>query len=119
LSCVDATRSQCACTEEYRVFTVTVLDDALQPVDTATVVRTNLRTGRVLEPGWLGLPTPGTFVVADDGLLNEFSSAGDVVRVTVSRGGVSVSADFLFAAPLPCRCHVERRAGPDTVIVSR
>lgn len=118
LGCADTTGSRCACTEEFRTFTVTVRDDALQPVDNATLTRTNLRTGRVLEPGWLGLLTPGTYLVADDGLLAEFSSAGDTVRVVFTQAGtVGATADFVFAVPDPCRCHVELRAGPETVII--
>lgn len=116
-TCTDVPTSRCACTEEYRVFTVTVLDDALQPADNVTLVRTNLRTGKVLEPGWLGLLTAGTYLVADDGLLAEFSSAGDTLRVVGTQGGATFTADFMLAASAPCRCHVELRAGPDTVIL--
>ena len=117
LACSDSTNSQCACTEEFRTFTLTVLDDAMQPAPNVTLVRTNLRTGKVLEPGWLGLLVAGTYLVADDGLVDEFSSAGDTVRVVGTQGGVSFTADFVFAAPAPCRCHVELLAGPDTVII--
>jgi len=117
LTCNDPTSSRCACTEEFRFFTVTVLDDALQPAQNVTLQRTNLRTGKVLEPGWLGLLTAGTYLVADDGLLGEFSSAGDTLRVVGTQGGASFTADFVLAVPGPCRCHVELRAGPDTVII--
>jgi len=107
----------CACTEEFRVYTVTVLDDAMQPATGVTLTRTNLRTGRVLEPGWLGLLAPGVYEVVDDGLLDEFSSDGDIVRVTGVQVGASFTADFVFATPDPCRCHVVRIAGPDTVVI--
>lgn len=117
LACGDSTDSTCACTEEFRYFTVTVLDDASQPAQNVTLVRTNLRTGKVLEPGFLGMLTPGTYLVADDGLLDEFSSTGDTVRVVGTQTGVAFSADFVFAASAPCRCHVELRSGPDTVVI--
>jgi hypothetical protein len=39
------------------------------------------------------------------------------VRVTGVKGDASFSADFVFAVPDPCRCHVEQLAGPDTVVV--
>ena len=55
LGCSTATDGTCACTEEFRTFTLTVLDDAMQPAANVTLTRTNLRTGRVVEPGWLGL----------------------------------------------------------------
>ena len=117
LACGDATDSTCVCTEEFRFFTVTVLDDASQPAQNVTLVRTNLRTGKVLEPGFLGMLTPGTYLVADDGLLDEFSSAGDTLRVVGTQAGVSFSQDYVFATPAPCRCHVELRSGADTVVI--
>lgn len=117
LGCADSTTSRCACTEEFRSFTLTVLDDALQPAQNVTLVRTNLRTGRVLESGWLGLLAPGTVLVADDGMRDDFSSAGDTLRVVGSQGAASFTADFVFATPAPCRCHLELRSGPDTVVI--
>jgi hypothetical protein len=118
LACTDTTVSRCVCTDEFRYFTITVLDDALQPAQNVTLVRTNLRTGRVLEPGGVGPLAPGTYLVADDGMRNEFSSAGDVLRVNGSQAGGSFTVDFMFATPAPCRCHLELRAGPDTVVIA-
>jgi hypothetical protein len=109
--------SGCACTEEYRAYSVTVIDGTGNPVPDLTVTRTNLRTGKVLQPGWLGLLIPGVYLVADDGMLNAFSSEGDTLRITGSRVGTRIVADFVFAVPAPCRCHVELLAGADTVFV--
>lgn len=114
--CDDAA-GNCACTEEFRAYLVTVLDDAMQPANGVTLTRVNLRTGKVLEPTWLGMPTPGAYVVADDGLIDEFSSAGDTVRVTFSQGGSSFTTDFKFSVSAPCFCHVEKIFGPDTVVM--
>jgi hypothetical protein len=113
----DDTTGACACTEEFRAYLVTVLDDAMQPANGVTLTRTNLRTGKVLEPTWLGMPAPGAYVVADDGLRQEFSSDGDVVRVVFAQGGSSHTEDFAFAVPAPCFCHVEMLSGPDTVVM--
>jgi hypothetical protein len=113
----DDTAGNCACTEEFRAYLVTVLDDAMQPANGVTLTRVNLRSGKVLEPTWLGMPTPGAYVVADDGLIDEFSSAGDTVRVTFSQGGSSFTTDFKFVVAAPCFCHVEKIFGPDTVVM--
>lgn len=109
--------SGCACTDEYRAYSVTVVDGTGNPVPDLTVTRTNLRTGKVLQPGWLGLLIPGVYLVADDGMLNAFSSVGDTLRTTGVKVGISIVVDFVFAVPEPCRCHVELLAGPDTVFV--
>ena len=114
LACYDP-QSPCACTEEYRTYTLVVIDQAGAPVSDAIITRTHLRTGEVLEPGWLGMLQPGVYLVADDGMLDVFSGEGDTVRVTGTKGDAAFAADFVFAVPDPCRCHVERVSGPDSV----
>ena len=94
--CGDSLTHPCACTEEFRYFTVTVLDDASQPAQNVTLTRTNLRTGKVLEPGWLGLLVAGTYLVADDSQTKDFSTNGDTLRVTGTQGGAIFTADFVF-----------------------
>jgi hypothetical protein len=115
-ACADDPASQCVCTEEFRVFSVAVLDDASQPVSDAQLTVTNLRTGRDLTSGWLGQLVPGSYVIADDGMLDEFSSDGDPVRVTGQAAAGSFTTVFVFA-PDACRCHLQRVAGPDTVVI--
>ena len=113
----DDQSSQCACTEEFRTYPVTVVDEAGDPATEVQLTRTNLRTGEVFEPTWLGQPVPGTYLVADDGLTDEFSGDGDTVRVEGEQGAASFTALFEFAVDEPCRCHVEKLAGPDTVLI--
>ncbi len=116
LACTDPV-DQCTCTEEFRAYPVTVVDVAGQPVSDVLLTRTHVPTGVILEPTWLGMPAPGVYIVADDGLIDVFSSDGDAVWVTGEKGDASFQADFVFAVPDPCRCHVEQRAGPDTVVI--
>jgi hypothetical protein len=116
-ACSSNSDPLCACTEEFRTFTVTILDDAMQPAENLTLVRTNLRTGKILDPGRLGMLVPGTWLVADDGMVDEFSDAGDTLRVAITQSGFTTSVDFVFRVPEPCRCHVEFVAGPDTVVI--
>jgi hypothetical protein len=61
----------------------------------------------------VGVVGARTYPVADDGLVDEFSSAGDTARG--GRRTAVVTADFA-CGPAPCRCHVEP-GGPDTVII--
>jgi hypothetical protein len=117
-ACED-TLAPCACTKEFRAYLVTLVDPQGAPLADAVLTRVNLRTGRVLEPTWLGFTDAGTYAVADDGMRDEFSSDGDVVRVEGTAGPDSTAfqADFVFALPAPCFCHVEKLAGPDTITV--
>ena len=113
---VDTPAGQCVCTEEFRLHSVLVLDDAFQPVPDADVTVTNRRTGERLESGWLGQLASGYYVVADDGMLRSFSAGGDSVRLDGTANAGSFSADFVFR-PDPCACHLLRVAGPDTIVV--
>ncbi len=118
-ACYEDPMSPCACTEEFRTHTVSVVDGAGDLVPDVTITRTNQRTNEVLEPGWLGMPQPGVYVVADDQMIDDFSSAGDVLRVTGEKEGATFQADFVFAVPGPCGCHVEKQSGPDSVVIER
>ncbi len=118
LACGDSGLADCACTEEFRTYTLEVVDGLGQPLNDVVLTRTNLRTGKVLDPGWLGLLQDGHYVVADDGQLDEFSGDGDVLRVVGERNGQSFTVDLTFAVPEPCRCHVERLSGPARVVMN-
>jgi hypothetical protein len=56
-SCSE-TATPCACTEEFRTYVLTVLDDARQPEPDVRVTRVNQRTGDTLTSGWLGMLVP-------------------------------------------------------------
>jgi hypothetical protein len=115
-SCDDGINGPCACTEEFRIFSLAVLDDASQPVANADLTVTNLRSGQRLVSGWLGQLAPGQYVIADDAMLDQFSPDGDPVRVQGQSPAGSFTADYVFA-PDACGCHLQRVAGPDTVVV--
>jgi hypothetical protein len=117
LGACDDQSSQCACTEEFRTYPVTVVDEAGDVATDVVLNRTNLRTAQVFEPTWLGQHVPGTYLVADDGLVYEFSIDGDSVRVDGQQGVAAFTAFFEFAVTGPCRCHVEKLSGPDTVVI--
>ena len=63
---------QCFCTEEFRIFTLSVTDISGGPVSDVVLTRTLVRTSDTLEPGWLGLLVPGSYLIADDGMLDVF-----------------------------------------------
>jgi hypothetical protein len=118
VACYDP-QSPCACTEEYRSYTISVVDNNGDLVSDVNITRVHLRTGTVLDPGWLGMLQPGVYLVADDGMIDVFSSAGDTVRVTGTKDGAQFVADFVFAVPDPCRCHVEKQSGPDSAVITQ
>jgi hypothetical protein len=106
----------CVCTEEFRVYGLTVVDDDGAPVNDASLEVVNLRTDRQLVSTFLGLPTSGTYWIVDDSMLDEFTVDGDSVEVTGTNDGLSFRTGFRFAVD-ECGCHVQKLAGPDTVTI--
>ncbi|UCD24462.1 MAG: hypothetical protein JSW51_00655 [Gemmatimonadota bacterium] len=115
-SCSDAETPCDYCTLEFRTYTLDVVDDASQPVSDVMITRVNRRTGDTLTPGWLGMLQPGTYLVADDGMLDSFSIDGDTVQVTGVKDDLTFVQNFVFATDI-CHCHVTKVAGPQTVII--
>lgn len=102
-----------ACTASFAIMIVKVVDGGGRPVPDASVTATLLRTGQVLVPTTLALSVPGTYVLVDDGSTHLIRRSGDAVQAQVSRGGVSITADYVFNAP--GGCHINKVSGPDTV----
>ncbi|MCX8010608.1 MAG: hypothetical protein N3A61_05600 [Ignavibacteria bacterium] len=108
----------CACTMEFRMYTVLVLDSKNQPVDSLDVVVKNKKTGKVyifMEKIYLG---KGVYQVMNDRYLEDFSSDfPSAVLFTASKSGVSVEAEYWFITD-NCNCHVSKVAGSDTLRIN-
>lgn len=111
-----ANPTQCICTQEFRVYGLTVIDEAQRPVSDVSIEVRVVRTRQRLESTYEELPTPGTYWIVDDGMRERFRPGGDEVRVTGSKGSLGFEATFEFAVD-DCYCHVQKLAGPDTVVI--
>lgn len=114
-SCTTASEN-CVCTDEFRVYGLTVVDEAGEPVNEVSLEVVNLRTDRRLVSLFLGMPTPGTFWIVDDTMRDEFRVGGDSIRVTGASGPLSFVTGFRFSVD-ECGCHVQKLTGPDTVTI--
>jgi hypothetical protein len=101
------------CTQEFRTETVTVVDQAVNPVPDASVVATLVRTGDTLSPAVTGPSPDGVYIIADDGSRNTVRAAGEQVRVQVELGSQAFGADYVLAGG----CHIQKVSGPDTLTV--
>ncbi len=112
-ACSDP-QEPCFCTEEFRTYLVTVLEPDGRPAVALafSVVRTD--DGRDATPDQGFSLHDGQFVVLSDAQLDLVDEAGTAFRVTASREGASVTADFVFDTDA-CRCHVNRVSGPETI----
>jgi hypothetical protein len=113
LACSEGAMGGGACTAMFASIPVSVIDGAGLPVEGATVTAVLVRTGQTLVPTSLMLTVPGTYPLVDDGSVGVLRQSGDPVQAHISRGGQSLSVDYVFA--VPDGCHVSKLSGPDTV----
>ena len=115
LACSDdgEIASPIACTEEFRSWTITVVDDAGAPVAGLDVDVIRSATGALLPYGGPGFEA-GAYRIMDDGMREELAADGESVVVEEAGAVTTFRADFRFGTDVS-RCHVEKISGPDTV----
>jgi len=116
LSCTTDV-GDCICTTEFVAHNVIVLNSSGDPVDSITTRITN-SFGREFIPHGSYLPNGpgGRYWIIDDSYKNEFSSRPATIFFNGTKGNASVEAAFLINAD-DCKCHVNKVAGPDTVVI--
>ncbi len=115
LSCSDPFTETCACTTEFRFFTVTVVDGQGQPAGDVHIAVTRVTDGFYLTPpDDMGLNQPGVYVILTDNALADVTEDGTRVEVVGTRGDTGFRAEFVFRHD-ECRCHVSQVSGPGTV----
>lgn len=103
----------CACTEEFRSFTVKLVDADGAPLRDVIFDVTILRTGeRVNVVEWV----PGVYTVFDDSFTSRILP-NEVVRVKAMKESSVEVRDFVFTVDEPCRCHVQQVSGPDVIVL--
>ena len=103
----------CACTEEFRSFTVKLVDSDGSPLQGVEFDVTVLRTGEKVEVvEWV----PGVYTVFDDSFTGQILP-NEIVRVTAIKDATVATRDFIFTVDEPCRCHVRKVSGPDVIIL--
>jgi hypothetical protein len=116
-SCSDE-REDCACTELFAFVTITVVDGGGTPVEGATVVVTREQTGDVLPFGEESGGAPGVYVVYDDSR-KDSTRPGETILISGSKDTLFFEGAVQVTVDLPCRCHVSKQAGPDTLVATQ
>ena len=111
----DMFSTECACTADFRIITVTVVDSTGAPVPGLEVTVRRARDGVVLESTELGGLQAGVYPVVDDNSTLRLRPSGEVVRFVASNGTDEVASDFVVGTD-GCRCHVRLYSGPDTLV---
>lgn len=113
-------QKDCVCTQEYRSYSIMIVNGNHQPVDSLvtwvtdkdsqTVYRTD--SSSLLDP----YHTPGRYIVLTDGEIKYFSSGPGMVIFHASNQKYNVVETFTFSVD-DCRCHLQKVSGPDSTIV--
>ena len=107
----------CMCTEEFRMYFVTVVDSLGNPVDSLLTTITNDRGKEYNFEGYTPPPfMPGAYFVMMDGYQGDFSRGTGKIFFKGAKNNLEVTGDYLFNTD-KCRCHVYKVSGPDTLIL--
>lgn len=119
-SCNHITTDDCACTAEFRAYSVSIVDIHYQPVDSLITWVTDKKSSVVYRRDSshvLGLSTdPGRYVVLTDAELSYSGNIDTVIFHAVGRHD-TLSQLFGFYTDA-CFCHVYKSWGPDSIFVN-
>ena len=105
-----------ACTDEFRSYTVRVVNSSGDPVEGLTANVRNERTGRSLTrdstSGDAG--AGGIYALISDSEIDLVSEDGDLISFRAFGSGLVAEAFFVIGTT-NCRCHVLKISGPDTI----
>ncbi len=108
----------CICTEEFKVYTVKVIDRNKRPLDSLRVRIYNPSTGRDFDIEQTYAPyESGVYVVMTDAYTHSLQEGGEAVIFEAENDTLSASGQFYFTTD-DCRCHVEKISGPDTLMAA-
>lgn len=109
--------NDCICTEEFRMYLVTVVDSLGNPVDSLQTTIKN-EQGKEYDFGEFE-PLPylmGVYFVMTDGYQNDFSQGPGKIFFKGAKNNLEVTGEYLFKTD-KCLCHVYKVAGPDTLVL--
>jgi len=104
------------CTAIFAIIGIQYTDNAGKPTAVDTFKVFNVTSNKRLYPGIANINTvQGYYVVASDGNKMEYSSEGDVIKVSATDPVTKQTKDVNFKISGGCNCHVAKISGQDTV----
>jgi len=108
--------SDCVCTTEFVTHSIIVVDSSGDPVD-SLITRITNSSGRELTShgSYFTSGRGGRYWIMDDSYKNELTNRPTTIFFDGTKENVIAEAAFLINTD-ECKCHVNKVAGPDTVV---
>jgi hypothetical protein len=104
------------CTDEFKMYKLTILDFDNNPVDSVKITVKNKLTNEDFDVSEHNNPPfiKGTYIIFHDGFLKQVRYAPIFINVVSELDSIKIISEFAFKAD-DCICHVLKEYGPDSV----
>ena len=104
------------CTDLFASVGVHYADNTGNPIAVTNFTVFNVSSNKKLNPGYnVGLLVLGYYIVATDNNKMDYSTEGDIIKVSATDPSTNQTKDVNLKISGGCNCHVARLSGPDTV----
>jgi hypothetical protein len=104
------------CTDLFAIVGIHYVDNTGNPIAVDSFKVFNVTSNKRLYPGIANINTvQGYYVVASDGNKMDYSTEGDVIKVSGTDPTTKETKEVNLKISGDCNCHVARLSGPDTV----
>ena len=95
----------CICTEEFRMYTLTILDSANSPIDSVNILVKDKLNNSVYDLSDYYSYTffPGTYVIFHDGFIEHMTYYPKIVLVEIEIDSITKVAEYTFKTD-ECKC---------------
>jgi hypothetical protein len=104
------------CSDIFAIIGIHYVDNTGKPIAVSNFTVFDVTSNKQLYPG---LPTAdfvvGYYVVASDSNIKDYSTDGDVIKVTATDPATGQTKIVNLKISGGCNCHVAKLSGPDTV----
>ena len=114
----DKFYKDCVCTEEFRMYSLTILDIENAPIDSVKISVRDKLSNKIYDLSDYNydfLPK-GEYIIFHDGFKNDLNTFTKRIVVNSEIDSIFVQTELGFNTD-ECNCHVQKVFGPDTIWV--
>jgi hypothetical protein len=105
-----------ACTDNFATVGVIYIDNTGKRISVGSLTVFNVTSNKELYPGLANANTiQGYYVIASDQNKMDYSTDGDIIKVTATDTTTHQIKAVNFKISGGCNCHVAKISGPDTI----